>query len=309
MSKDYAAGSIVYFKFPTHTVAPAMTTLAGSPAPAVSVYRDDSTGQSTVGVSLTLDFDGLTGLNHVTIDTSADGTFYAAGHDFFVIITTGTVDGTSVVGMPIGEFSIEKSVARVYAMDDYTINTTTVTDPLDANITSVDTDAISAAGIKADAVTKIQNGLATPTNITGGTIGTVTNLTNLPTMPANWITALGLKSDALAAIAAAWATSDISAAAALHNDTMASLLIDSGRYAQGDPVETALATTARAELAARPAANAPIVDKLTWLVMLLLNKLEQTATTKTLYADNGSTPVATSGATDDGTTFTSGEWT
>ena len=46
---------------------------------------------------------------------------------------------------------------------------------------SIATDAINAASIKADAVTKIQNGLATPTNITAGTITTVTNLTNAPT--------------------------------------------------------------------------------------------------------------------------------
>ena len=45
------------------------------------------------------------------------------------------------------------------------------------------TDAIDADSIKNDAVTKIQNGLATPTNITAGTITTVTNLTNLPAMP------------------------------------------------------------------------------------------------------------------------------
>ena len=47
--------------------------------------------------------------------------------------------------------------------------------------TSIATDAINAAAVKADAVTKIQNGLATPTNITAGTITTVTNLTNAPT--------------------------------------------------------------------------------------------------------------------------------
>jgi hypothetical protein len=41
-------------------------------------------------------------------------------------------------------------------------------------------DIITAASVKADAVTKIQTGLATPTNITAGTITTVTNLTNLP---------------------------------------------------------------------------------------------------------------------------------
>lgn len=47
-------------------------------------------------------------------------------------------------------------------------------------VTSIATDAITALTVKADAVTKIQNGLATPTNITAGTIATVTNLTNLP---------------------------------------------------------------------------------------------------------------------------------
>jgi hypothetical protein len=35
--------------------------------------------------------------------------------------------------------------------------------------------------VTADAVTKIQAGLATPTNITAGPITTVTNLTNAPT--------------------------------------------------------------------------------------------------------------------------------
>jgi hypothetical protein len=43
------------------------------------------------------------------------------------------------------------------------------------------TDWLTAAAVKADAVTKIQSGLATPTNITAGTITTVTNLTNAPT--------------------------------------------------------------------------------------------------------------------------------
>ena len=47
--------------------------------------------------------------------------------------------------------------------------------------TSIAADAINAASVKADAVTKIQNGLATPTNITAGTITTVTNLTNAAT--------------------------------------------------------------------------------------------------------------------------------
>jgi hypothetical protein len=46
---------------------------------------------------------------------------------------------------------------------------------------AIATDAIAGAKVAADAVTKIQTGLATPTNITAGTITTVTNLTNAPT--------------------------------------------------------------------------------------------------------------------------------
>ena len=65
------------------------------------------------------------------------------------------------------------------------------------------TDAIDADSIKNDAVTKIQNGLATPTNITAGTITTVTNLTNLPAMPNDWLTAAGVKADAVTKIATA----------------------------------------------------------------------------------------------------------
>lgn len=46
---------------------------------------------------------------------------------------------------------------------------------------AIATNAIDADAIAADAVTEIQAGLATPTNITAGTITTVTNLTNAPT--------------------------------------------------------------------------------------------------------------------------------
>lgn len=49
------------------------------------------------------------------------------------------------------------------------------------NLPAATSDWLTAAAVKADAVTKIQNGLATPTNITAGTITTVTNLTNAPT--------------------------------------------------------------------------------------------------------------------------------
>jgi hypothetical protein len=75
------------------------------------VYKDNSTTQSTTGVTLTADFDSVTGLNHVAIDTSADGTFYSAGSFFDIVITTGTVDSVSAVGMVVGRFTIRKNSA------------------------------------------------------------------------------------------------------------------------------------------------------------------------------------------------------
>ena len=79
------------------------------------------------------------------------------------------------------------------------------TEKLDDGVTLA-ADAVSAAALKADAVAEIQSGLATPTNITAGTITTATNVTNLPTMPADWMTASGLKADAVAEIQSGLAT-------------------------------------------------------------------------------------------------------
>lgn len=102
---DFNTGVTIYSRFTTVGVTGAPTTLAGTPA--LSVYKTNSTTQTTTGVSLGVDHDSVTGLHLFTVDTSADGTFYAAGCDFQVVITTGTVGGTSVVGYVIAEFSIE----------------------------------------------------------------------------------------------------------------------------------------------------------------------------------------------------------
>jgi len=57
-----------------------------------------------------------------------------------------------------------------------------------------------------------------------------------------------------------------------------------------------------------PSATATPAEALAWLLTLARNKMTQTSTTQTLLADNGTTTVATSTVSDDGTTFTRGEW-
>ena len=107
---DFDASTVIYGKFTTYRPSTgAAYTLGGTPA--LSVYKDNSTTQSTTGVTLTADFDAVTGLNHFAIDTSADGTFYSAGSFFSIVITTGTVDSVSVVGTVVAEFTLRKSSA------------------------------------------------------------------------------------------------------------------------------------------------------------------------------------------------------
>jgi hypothetical protein len=107
---DFTPGRTVRKPFNTRQGSGGLVTLAGTPAAAV--YRDAGTTESTAGVTLTVDFDARTGLHLVAVDTSADGTFYAAGHDFAIVLTAGTVAGTSVANEVLAEFSLaNRSIA------------------------------------------------------------------------------------------------------------------------------------------------------------------------------------------------------
>lgn len=101
---DFKAGVTTYFMFNTFnpsTQAP--ITLAGSPT--IQVHKANNTTQVTTGLTLTVDYDGITGLHLVTVNMT--NAFYAAGNDFFVTLSAGTVGGVSVVGTILGHFSIE----------------------------------------------------------------------------------------------------------------------------------------------------------------------------------------------------------
>ena len=127
-TEDYAD---LNFKFTTRDGTGLPTTLLGTPA--LSVYKSNDATQTTAGITLSVDFDTITGLNNVKIDLSADA-FYAVGEDYAVVITTGTVDGVSVVGEVVGHFSIENRFNEVA-------------------VTSIAANAITDAAINADAFT------------------------------------------------------------------------------------------------------------------------------------------------------------
>ncbi|TXH58377.1 MAG: hypothetical protein E6Q97_02315 [Desulfurellales bacterium] len=73
-------------------------------------------------------------------------------------------------------------------------------------------------------------------------------------------------------------------------------------------VVAALTTDTYGELSAVPGSTPTILEMLQWVYQLMKFKLTQTSTTATAFKDNGSTPLGTSTTSDDGSTFTRGEY-
>ena len=209
---DYDAGGTLFSKFTTFrpsTGAP--FTLAGTPA--LSVYKDGSVTQSTAGITLTTDFDGVAGLHHVAIDTSADGTFYSAGSHFEIVITTGTVDSVSVVGSCVASFSLRKDSALKPTVAARTLDVSAGGEAgIDwANIGSPTTAVnLSATNIDVDqVVASVSGAVGSVTGAVGSVTGNVGGNVNgsVASVGANGISAASLAADAGTELGTAvWAT-------------------------------------------------------------------------------------------------------
>jgi hypothetical protein len=174
----------------------------------------------------------------------------------------------------------------------------------------VATDAIDDDALSANAVTAIQSGLATAANQTTiiGYLDTemaatlaavdteiatlVTNvamlLTNLATLDARVdteIPAIMAKTDLIPASPAA--VGDIPSATAIRDAVWAK---------------------AMTELVSVPGVTGSVLEALEWVFLLARNKVTQTSTTSTLRNDADSGNVAQATVSDDGSTFTRGEW-
>ena len=141
---DIVVGSTLYFSFNSRDASGNPMTLAGSPV--VSVFKNAGTTACTTAPVLAVN-NGQTGRHTVTINTSVDTTFYAVGNDYSVVLTAGTVSGTSVVSVEVASFSINnRTEASVL---------TAVGNPLQ-------TSAYAAP----PTVSAIQSGLATHADVT-----------------------------------------------------------------------------------------------------------------------------------------------
>lgn len=207
---DIQLGDTIDLKFTTRAFASgAPTTLSGSPA--VAAYVGNGTTEITAGVTLTVDFDSRTGLNNVRV-VATGGNGFAAATNIELVITAGTVGGTSVVGEVVGSFSIENravnwakisspttsvaltgtSISTTQKVDVDTIKTNpvvnagTITFPTTATLASM-TNITAATGVD---ITKIL-GTAISTPATAGILDVnVKNMNNVAATPITTIKAV-----------------------------------------------------------------------------------------------------------------------
>jgi hypothetical protein len=144
---DYALASTVYIWFTTRAFSTGVpTVLAGSPV--LSVVEQANATPITSGVSVSVDFASVVGLNQATIvATTANG--YEVGKDYALYISTGTVGGVSVVGEVVGHFSIEKQSALRPATDgrELVVDASGIAD---ANVVEVTGITVTGTGTTAD---------------------------------------------------------------------------------------------------------------------------------------------------------------
>lgn len=170
--RDRALGSTVRLMFNTTNPSAGGAPVAPSSAFAaadIRIYKDGSATEktSTNGITVTSPFDSVVGLHLVEIDTSnstGDVGFWSSGSVYQVrLVTAKTVATYSVSGLPIGEFSLEVQTADVRKFGG-TAGTFSSGRP-EVRTASVADNALTAAALATDAVTEIQNGLATQSSV------------------------------------------------------------------------------------------------------------------------------------------------
>jgi hypothetical protein len=174
-----AAGAITDAKINTGAITAAKFAAGAIDAAAIANSAIDA---ATFAADVDAEFLGYLVDDATRIDASALNT--ASGTSIPAILADTGTDGVVVATASKTGYSLTATTGLGNQTADITGSLSGSVGSVAANgitATSIAADAINAAAVKADAVTKIQNGLATPTNITAGTITTVTNLTNAPT--------------------------------------------------------------------------------------------------------------------------------
>jgi len=105
---DYKAGETVYFCWDTNDKDGGSVNRDTDGT--INIYKDDDDSQHAGGITDSEAFDTRVGIHNCKIDLSEDEDFFAAGHDFSVILCGAEIDGETVNSV-IATFSIENRFA------------------------------------------------------------------------------------------------------------------------------------------------------------------------------------------------------
>ncbi len=175
---DFAADETVYLNFASYDSNGASVTLTGLATSDIEVYKNGSTTQrsSDAGYTVSTDFDTITGIHAISIDTSdnTDAGFFAAGNDYVVIVSSVTID-SQTVSFVAGSFSIQNRFMRGTDSAALATDLATVDTNVDAILVDTGTtipaqitglNNLSAAQVNAEVDTAISDAaLATAANL------------------------------------------------------------------------------------------------------------------------------------------------
>ena len=168
---------------------------------------------------------------------------------------------------------------------------------MDASVGVMQADTVTSAALAASAVTEIQSGLATSAAQT-------TAQSELDDIQSRLPAALvaGRMDASVGAMQADTVTSAALAASAV-TEIQAGLSTLTDVQVKAQIIE-ALSVDILAEISTIPGASSTLTDRIGLLFALARNKLTQTSSLQTVFADNGSTTIGTATVADNGTTFT-----
>lgn len=274
----------------------------GASATAISLVTQTVTGAYSSGGFVEIDSTNMPGVYRLDVPDAA----LATGVNAVVVMLSGATNMAPCV-LEVELTEVNNQDATAFGVSRLDAAVTTRLAPTVASRT-LDVTATGAAGIdwaNVENPTTAVNLSATNidtdqvvASVTGSvTVGTNSDKTGY-SLAAGAITAAVIATDAIDSDALA-ATAITEIQSGLSTVTTAQVLTQ---------VQTALATDTYAEPGSVPAATASLKDKIGWLFMLARNKRTTTATADVVRNDADSATIGTSTISDDGATFSRGEY-
>lgn len=313
---DYDTTETIHIPFNTFDSndPSASVTITDLVAGDIEIHKDGAVAQRTsdAGVTVSIDFDGITGnhMIHIDLSDNTDAGFYAAGSRYQVRIEGVTVD-VGTLNSWVGAFSIGCTLRPTTAGRTLDIQ---ATGEVDANLTMIATVSQRALDLGELAQYLIANAAVLQTVVADDSI-----IAQMLAIDGD-ISDYDDNTDSQEAIrdhigdgtnlTEAGGDGDHLNEAGGDGDHLSNISLPAATLAQiKAQVVACLTTDTYAEHAAVPAATASLEEKITWLFMLARNKMLQTAILTTLRNDADGADVATSTVSDDAVTATRGEFT